>query len=396
MSDKMKKKKKESKLESGSKSEERAKRERRKKRKQPMPMSNIEKESENTRNMSNANIDIDSSSSDEELVSRIGNVPHDWYAEYEHMGYNINSERVSKGNKESEIEHFLRRSKEKEWWREIWDDVNNRSVRLTDGDMEMIRRIRGGKFYDSPSSEYSHFIEFPWDGKHALIDAPEPKRRFIRSKGEMIKVNRLVHAIKMGWIKTSAQIQREEQILLNAPKSWDIWMDQGLQSNPALRPLPPPKRDLPSHAESYNCPNEYLLNSEEDNEWEEQSDTEREKNYKPHSYPALRNVPLYTNLIKENFERCLDLYICPRVLRKRRNIEAESLIPHIPDPNELRPFPSMFGNKYLGIQGVVRGISVSADGIYLAAGSLNGDVCVWDVATSRLLKKYIYIYIYFM
>jgi hypothetical protein len=31
----------------------------------------------------------------------------------------------------------------------------------------------------------------------------------------------------------------------------------------------------------------------------------------------MRDVPLYSDFIKERFERCLDLYLCPRVRRKR-------------------------------------------------------------------------------
>lgn len=33
------------------------------------------------------------------------------------------------------------------------------------------------------------------------------------------------------------------------------------------------------------------------------------------SYTCLRQVPAYANFIKERFERCLDLYLCPRVRR---------------------------------------------------------------------------------
>ena len=34
-------------------------------------------------------------------------------------------------------------------------------------------------------------------------------------------------------------------------------------------------------------------------------------------YNSLREVPAYSNFIQERFERCLDLYLCPRQRRMR-------------------------------------------------------------------------------
>lgn len=31
----------------------------------------------------------------------------------------------------------------------------------------------------------------------------------------------------------------------------------------------------------------------------------------------MRNIPAYENAVKDSFERCLDLYLCPRVRKKR-------------------------------------------------------------------------------
>ena len=48
----------------------------------------------------------------------------------------------------------------------------------------------------------------------------------------------------------------------------------------------------------------------------------RDTNFLPHRYPSLRSVPLYPRSIHERFERCLDLYLCPRA-RKRKVSEEE-------------------------------------------------------------------------
>lgn len=47
---------------------------------------------------------------------------------------------------------------------------------------------------------------------------------------------------------------------------------------------------------------------------------DRPQNFLPQKFEALRKVPLYQELIREHFERCLDLYLCPRVLKKKVNV----------------------------------------------------------------------------
>lgn len=75
----------------------------------------------------------------------------------------------------------------------------------------------------------------------------------------------------------------------------------------------------------------------------------------PASYPSLRLVPQYSDFIKERFERCLDLYLCPRARRKRPFVkDARSLIPELPKPSDLRPYPSTLLIRYLGHTATVR------------------------------------------
>jgi ribosome biogenesis protein ERB1 len=111
--------------------------------------------------------------------------------------------------------------------------------------------------------------------------------------------------------------------------------------------------------------------------------------FTPEAFESLRKVPLYDNLIKETFERCLDLYICPRVQRKKINIAANQLIPDMPNPSELKPFPSKVSVEYKGHNdSKVRCISVSPCGKYLASGDEAGNVFLWDVKTGRIRHKY--------
>ena len=138
--------------------------------------------------------------------------------------------------------------------------------------------------------------------------------------------------------------EREQRIKDPEEKVWDIWQDDTIvpwRPKDAPRAIPAPKRDLPTHAESFNPPEEFLLNEEEKLAFEELDESERPHNFMPQKLDALRKVPLYENLIRENFERCLDLYMAPRMLKKKVNVlDPNSLIPELPSPADLKPFPT--------------------------------------------------------
>ena len=150
-----------------------------------------------------------------------------------------------------------------------------------------------------------------------------------------------------------------------------------------------PKRDLPMHAESYNPPVEYLLDEKEKEEYEKLDPEDRPQNFLPQKFEALRKVPLYQDLLREHFERCLDLYLCPRVLKKKVNVSDPSqLIPELPQPSDLKPFPTAVSIEYKFHTTCVRSISVSPCGTYLASGDEDGNLVVWHVQTTRIVRKY--------
>ena len=50
------------------------------------------------------------------------------------------------------------------------------------------------------------------------------------------------------------------------------------------------------------------------------------------------------------------------------NADPESLIPKLPNPRDLRPFPTMNTIEYIGHQEKIRSLSVSPDGQWLVTG----------------------------
>ena len=154
------------------------------------------------------------------------------------------------------------------------------------------------------------------------------------------------------------------------PDVYEIWHpdDQPLdRKGPAH--VPAPKLALPGHAESYNPPEEYLFTEEEKKAWEEMDPADREINFIPQKFQSLRAVRAYPNFIRERFERCLDLYLCPRVNKKKLNIDPESLVPQLPKPRDLRPFPNTLAIVYEGHTGRIRALAIDPTGQYLVSAS---------------------------
>eukprot|EP01042_Synura_sphagnicola_P001839 gene1839-2160_t len=115
---------------------------------------------------------------------------------------------------------------------------------------------------------------------------------------------------------------------------------------------------------------------------------DRPYNFVPKKFSCLRHVGGYPNFVRERFERCLDLYLCPRKLKKRLNIDPETLVPKLPKPSELKPFPNSLCLQYLFHTRRVRCISVSPDGQYVASGSDDCHLVIWEVDTCHIRYRY--------
>lgn len=214
-----------------------------------------------------------------------------------------------------------------------------------------------------------------------LSAAPEPKRRFIPSKHEAKRVMKIVRAIREGRIlpyKPPSEREQEDPDVIR----YDVWADEAPRSLHSSH-IPAPKLPPPGYDQSYNPPKEYLPSSSERKSWEAADEEDRETEYLPTSYDALRKVPGYDKFVKERFERSLDLYLAPRIRRNKLNIDPESLLPKLPSPDELRPFPTMCATVFRGHEGRVRSLAIDPSGIWLATGGDDGTVRVWELLSGR-------------
>ena len=214
------------------------------------------------------------------------------------------------------------------------------------------------------------------------------------SKWERLKIQKFLKALKEGRMKTLEEKKKERQERLQDPEEqvWDIWEDDTIvpwKPKDAPRAIPAPKRELPTHAESFNPPEEYLLDEKEKAAFEELDESERPLNFMPQKIDALRKVPLYENLVRENFERCLDLYMAPRMLKKKVNVvDPNSLIPELPSPADLRPFPTSVSIEFKFHTSCIRSIAVSPCGKFLASGDEQHNLIVWCVQSAKILRRY--------
>uniref|UniRef100_A0A1D2A9E9 Ribosome biogenesis protein BOP1 homolog n=1 Tax=Auxenochlorella protothecoides TaxID=3075 RepID=A0A1D2A9E9_AUXPR len=330
-----------------------------------------------------------SDSSEDERPGRntVGNVPLEWYDAEEHIGYDKDGMKLVKKGRKDKLDTLLARNDSTKFLRTVYDDYNDEEIVLSKAEMRMINRIRTGQF---PHLEVNPFPEendwFTRDTEvMPLTGAPEPKRRFVPSKWEEKKVVKLVRAIRRGWLKLGAPPAEE------ADKPYLMWQDDGQASSrtgTGLAYIPAPKPRLPGHAESYNPPKEYLPTEEELAAVAMQPEEERPA-FVPTAFPSLRAVPAYAAFIKERFERCLDLYLCPRGRRKRAPVKDPSvLVPHLPKPRDLQPFPSAEGLRFLGHAAAVTGLAPDASGAWLASSSRDGSVRLWEARTGRCAARW--------
>lgn len=330
----------------------------------------------------------ESDSSSDGDFNPVGDIPMRWYDGYDHIGYDRDGARIIPENRPTALDLAA----DPHAWRRVYDEKNDTQIVLSHDELRAIARMRAGRYpsaRDDPAED--EFIA--WSGpveRHPLAAGPEPKRRFLPSRHEARAVVKMVRAMRAGTLKRPSEVARERAEALENEYNYDVWesnepkdpaeMSKSERAREIMR-VPAPKVALPKHDESYNPPPEYLPTEEEAAKWEATDPEDRVTNYLPKKHEALRHVPLYENFIKERFERCLDLYLAVRVRQDTKRVNPDDLIPELPSPRDLRPFPSGRSSSFGPLPSRARSISVHPAGLWLLSGSDDGAVRLWEVAT---------------
>ncbi|PIK35693.1 putative ribosome biogenesis protein bop1-B [Apostichopus japonicus] len=260
------------------------------------------------------------SSDEEDIRNTVGNVPMEWYRGFDHIGYNVRGEKIIKPPTRDELDEFLSKVDNPDYWRTVFDKKNGEDIVLTDDDLDVIQRIQRGRYPEPSVEAYPDYIDFFTYEKmiHPLTRRPEHKRSFIPSMSDKAKVSRYLIAMKRGLMKPSWE-QDEGKKGDEIGVFYDIWSSDA-NAPVTKRPMShiaAPKVKWPGHAQSYRPPPEYLL-SEEENQ-----------------------------------------------------LEAEDLLPKLPKPKDLQPFPTTLALLYAGHTSYVRSISVDPSGQWLASDYSN-------------------------
>ncbi len=298
-------------------------------------------------------------SSDEEVLVRTGDVPDEWYGGMEHIGYDINSQKVIKKDEEDEITKFIKKANEKNWWREIYDAKNNTSVYLSDKDLEIINRIRHGKFANKKVGEDDYFEDdLPYQ-IHPMSNAIPSKKKFGMSRYEQKAINRLIYLYKNGLMPMEKPKKEENKI-------FDIWDSEDQNDLNKYRPgfgYQMPRRELPDNEESYNT---------KDNK----------------EGGVLRRIPRYDKLIEEELERCCDLFLSARTIRKKLDLKENDVLPDLPKPEELKPFPTKQCIVYKGHESSIRALCCDPSGNVLISADNGNLIFFWDILTGKIITKF--------
>lgn len=321
-------------------------------------------------------------------TNTIGNIPLSYYDAYPHIGYDINGKKIARPAKGEALDSLLDSIDIPEGWTGLTDPATGKPLQLSKEELETLKKITRNETPGDGYDPYPDYVEW-FTGKHReeimpLSAAPEPKRRFIPSMHEHKRVMQMVKAIKDGRIQPFREQTDEEREREGEEDfaTFDIWSNEAPRADHPMN-VPAPKLPPPGYAESYHPPPEYLPDKQERQAWEEADPEDRDRDFLPQDHSALRKVPGYAALVKEKFERCLDLYLAPRVRRSKLNIDPESLLPKLPDPSELKPFPTNCQRTFNGHEGRVRSVAVSTDGKWIASGGDDGIVRIWDLDSER-------------
>jgi len=316
-------------------------------------------------------------------TNTIGNIPLSFYESYPHIGYDINGKKIARPAKGEALDALLDSIEVPKGWTGLTDPATGKPLELSQQELEVLKRIQMNEVPEEGYDPYPDMVEY-FSGKLEIMPlsaAPELKRRFVPSKHEAKRIMKIVRAIREGRILPYKPPAEDDEKDVDV-KRYDIWANEAPRPDHPMN-IPAPKLPPPGYDESYHPPLEYLPDKAEKEAWEEADEEDREKEYLPKNHDSLRKVPGYDKFVKDKFERCLDLYLAPRVRRSKLNIDPESLLPKLPSPEELRPFPTTCATLFHGHEGRVRSLAIDPSGVWLASGGDDGTIRIWELLTGR-------------
>ena len=82
------------------------------------------------------------------------------------------------------------------------------------------------------------------------------------------------------------------------------------------------------------------------------------------------------------------MYLAPRQRKMRVHVDPQALIPELPKPKDLQPFPNTLSIVFKGHKSIIHSMSVHHGGQWLLSASNDKSVKVWEVATGRCMNTW--------
>uniref|UniRef100_A0A8C9H8R1 Ribosome biogenesis protein BOP1 homolog n=1 Tax=Piliocolobus tephrosceles TaxID=591936 RepID=A0A8C9H8R1_9PRIM len=291
--------------------------------------SSIESVKTKTNNSIYANEEIDESD-DEYNLNTIGDFDLKHYDDLDIIGYDIEGKRIQKDGTNT-IDDFIELKSDPNAWRKIKDKKNNRVIELTDSDLQIIKSIRENKI-----AKYNSNTEYIYEN-----DKDEYKKEGISKIDEKTKEKRYKKMLNNLFIKLQKHAKNKKDSTKqneNYEKLYDLWRNKiyniSLKSEEMNLPFL-----LPGHKLSYNPPTELINN---DSEIKSKNNIDIVKNYE-----YICNLESYDKTYFELYQRCLDLFLCSRTIKKVLHINKEDLLPKLESTKSLRPYPQYSFIKYV-------------------------------------------------
>jgi ribosome biogenesis protein ERB1 len=340
--------------------------------------------------------DESDSSEDEAVLNRIGDIPLEWYKDEEHVGYDIAGERIMKP-KQSALDELLDKTDDPNALRTIIDPMTGEKKVLSNKDLALLFNLQRNRvpnpehktMYDDEPSQGISFDPL----NHPLARSAGPsKKTFVPAWHEMKKIEKMVKRIMKAKEAEDGDAVVEKDDDKDEPyMMWDdaanVEMD-AKQKFKYYNSIPKTRVAPPGTYESYRPPPEYLPSADAKKRHERLRRIDRKEHFLPRAFDSLRHVPFYNHFIQDRYQRCLDLAFYPRMTRTRIVVDPKKLLPDLPSPKDLRPYPERLSFLYKGHTGTVRSISVSPNGQYLVTGCDDHLVRVFEIQTGRLMKRY--------
>lgn len=97
---------------------------------------------------------------EEDIRNTVGNIPMKWYDEYKHIGYDWDAKKIIKPPKRDQLDDFLKRMEDPNFWRTVKDPQTGQDVILSEADIDLIKRINSRRVPDANFDDYAVSIRF--------------------------------------------------------------------------------------------------------------------------------------------------------------------------------------------------------------------------------------------